>query len=366
MPECRKAHRMDLGVSGMVPGNDRGRRDGRADGAPTFAAIDLGTNNCRLLVARAHRSGNGDGFTVVDSFSRIVRLGEGLASSGRLSEAAIARTVEALGVCAGKIERWGVAQQRHIATEACRRAANCHNFVAEVAQRTGLKLEIIPPIEEARLALAGCVPLLDPAYRRVLLIDIGGGSTEASWIERYPGANGAAGQPHLIDSVSLPFGVVSLSEAFAGHWRGGRLDRQRYSAVMHDVAAKLQPFDQRHGIAAAIAQDQVQMIGTSGTVTTVAGINLGLRRYQRNVVDGTRISRMAVQAVCRELLEHDLAGLASHGCIGVERADLVLAGCAILEGICALWPASMITVADRGLREGVLMDLIRGEQRLSA
>ncbi len=340
-------------------GGDRGWQAARgaAEAAPLFAAIDLGTNNCRLLVARAHAV-PGSGFTVVDSFSRIVRLGEGLANSGRLSEAAIARTVDALHVCANKIGRWGVSQQRHIATEACRRAANCHNFVAHVAARTGLKLEIIPPLEEARLALAGCLALIDPSYEKVLLIDIGGGSTEASWIER-----DEDGAPSLVDSVSLAFGVVSLSEQFAGHWCGGRLDRRRYDAVVQDVAGQLQPFDQRHGIAAAIARGQVQMIGTSGTVTTVAAINLGLRRYNRNAVDGTRIAREAVHEACRGLLDIDLAGLAAHGCIGPERADLVLAGCAILEGICALWPTTSITVADRGLREGLLMDLIQAGYR---
>lgn len=327
---------------------------GAAAPAPLFAAIDLGTNNCRLLVARAQ----GSGFTVVDSFSRIVRLGEGLARSGRLSDAAIARTVDALHVCASKIERWGVSQQRHIATEACRRAANCHNFVAHVAQRTGLQLEIIPPLEEARLALAGCLALIDPAYENVLLIDIGGGSTEASWIGR-----DEDGTPCLIDSISRPFGVVSLSEFFAGHWCGGRLDRQRYDTVVRDVAAQLRPFDQLHDIATAIGHGRVQMIGTSGTVTTVAAINMGLRRYNRNAVDGTRITRQAVHEACNGLLDNDLAGLAAHGCIGPERADLVLAGCAILEGICALWPAASITVADRGLREGVLMDLIQAGHR---
>ena len=337
----------------MDPGNERGRQEARGDCASFYAAIDLGTNNCRLLVARA----KGDGFTVVDSFSRIVRLGEGLANSGRLSDAAIARTVDALGVCASKIDRWSVVQQRHIATEACRRAVNCHNFVSHVAARTGLKLEIIPPIEEARLALAGCLPLLDPAYSRVLLIDIGGGSTEASWIEH--DRQGV----RLVDSISLPFGVVSLSEKFAAHWQGGCLDRQRYDFVVQDVGNQLRSFDQRHGIAEAIAQDKVQMIGTSGTVTTVAAINLGLRRYNRSMVDGTRIGREAVHEACRALLCNDLAGLAANGCIGPERADLVLAGCAILEGICALWPVNTITVADRGLREGVLMDLIRAEPK---
>ena len=317
-----------------------------------FAAIDLGTNNCRLMLARAQ----GDGFAIVDSFSRIVRLGEGLARNGHLLDAAIDRTIEALAVCAGKIERWGVADQRHIATEACRRAANCEDFVARVAARTGLALEIIPPREEARLALAGCVPLIDSALPRALLIDIGGGSTEASWIA----SDGA--RPELIDFVSLPFGVVTLSEQLAGDYCDGRLPTERYDAIVSEVAGMLGEFDARHGISQAVASREVQMIGTSGTVTTVAAINLGLRRCNRAPVDGSLITRGAIHMVCRSLLAQDLASLAAHGCIGHERADLVLAGCAILEGVGRRWPIDPIKVADRGLREGVLLDLIRRDQ----
>lgn len=320
------------------------------EGAPrVFAAIDLGTNNCRLLLARAR----GDGFAIVDSYSRIVRLGEGLARNGLLLEAAIDRTMQALEVCAGKIARWGVVDQRHIATEACRRATNCDEFVARVASRTGLSLEIIPPREEARLALAGCVPLIEPHAPRALLIDIGGGSTEASWIA----TDGE--RPQLIDFVSLPYGVVTLSEQIAGDYVGGRLDPRRYEAIAVEVCEALAEFDRRHGISEFVARREVQMIGTSGTVTTVAAINLGLRRYNRNQVDGTLITRGAINMVCRSLLAEDLAGLAANGCIGEDRADMVLAGCAILEGVSRRWPIDPIVVADRGLREGVLLDLIR-------
>lgn len=327
----------------------------RPEAERVFAAIDLGTNNCRLMLGRAR----GEGFAIVDSFSRIVRLGEGLARNGRLLDTAIDRTMQALEICAGKIERWGVTDQRHIATEACRRAANCEEFVARVAERTGLALEIIPPREEARLALAGCVPLVDRRKPRAILIDIGGGSTEVSWIGTDQGG------ARLIDFISLPCGVVTLGEQIAEDYVGGRLPLSRYEAIAAQVMEKLAEFDARHGIAQAIARREVQMIGTSGTVTTVAAINLGLRRYNRSQVDGTPITRGAINMVCRSLLAEDLRGLAANGCIGPERADLVLAGCAILEGISKRWPVDPITVADRGLREGVLLDLIRRDRPAS-
>jgi len=328
----------------------------RPEGERVFAAIDLGTNNCRLMLARAR----GEGFAIVDSFSRIVRLGEGLSRNGHLLDAAIDRTMLALEVCAGRIERWGVSDQRHIATEACRRAANCEEFVARVAERTGLTLEIIPPREEARLALAGCTALVNPALPRALLIDIGGGSTEASWITT------EGERPALIDFISLPCGVVNLSEHIAEDYVGGRLPLARYEELAAQITAKLAEFDAKNGISEAIARREVQMIGTSGTVTTVAAINMGLRRYNRSQVDGTLITRGAINMVCRSLLGETLAGLAANGCIGPERADLVLAGCAILEGISKRWPVDPIVVADRGLREGVLLDLIRRDRQIAA
>jgi exopolyphosphatase/guanosine-5'-triphosphate,3'-diphosphate pyrophosphatase len=338
----------------MEAQDDIASADARPEAERVFAAIDLGTNNCRLMLAKAR----GEGFAIVDSFSRIVRLGEGLSRSGVLLEGAIDRTMQALEICAGKIARWGVIDQRHIATEACRRAANCDEFVARVAERTGLSLEIIPPREEARLALAGCTALMSANKSRALLIDIGGGSTEASWIST------EGERPELLDFVSLPCGVVNLSETIADDYVDARLPLQRYEAIAAQVTEKLAEFDARNSIAAAIARREVQMIGTSGTVTTVAAINLGLRRYNRSQVDGTLITRGAINMVCRGLLGETIAGLAANGCIGPERADLVLAGCAILEGVSKRWPVDPIVVADRGLREGVLLDLIRRDRSL--
>jgi exopolyphosphatase / guanosine-5'-triphosphate,3'-diphosphate pyrophosphatase len=283
-----------------------------------------------------------------------VRLGEGLVAHGQLAGEAMARTIEALSICAEKIARWKVVGQRHIATEACRRAGNCREFVGAVAAQTGLRLEIIPAVEEARLALLSCVPLIDRARRQGLLVDIGGGSTEVSWLEI-----AADGDVRIVDLISLPYGVVTMSEDAAGHLQGERLPLAAYRAMVDRVAGDLAEFDRQHQIGERLRAGSVQMIGTSGTVTTVAAINLGLRRYARSRVDGTMIARTAIERVSAQLAAQSLDELAQNPCIGAERADLVLAGCAILEGIMSRWPAAQVMVADRGLREGVLLELMR-------
>jgi exopolyphosphatase/guanosine-5'-triphosphate,3'-diphosphate pyrophosphatase len=321
-----------------------GRREARA---PVYAAIDLGTNNCRLLVAKpVHR-----GFRVIDAFSRIVRLGEGLSRCDALSEAAIARTVEALRICGRKMERRGVTVRRAVATEACRRASNCGQFIGIVAAETGIDLEIITSEEEGRLALAGSAPLLDRGLPYALVFDIGGGSTELMWIRirRH-------GPPELLDQISIPCGVVALSERFGGE----RVPPSAYAAMIAHVAERLSGFEARNRIRDAVDRGLVQMLGTSGTVTTLAGINMGLPRYDRARVDGSHLDTADARRVTRELLALDLAERAAHPCIGPERADLVLAGCAVLEAIVDLWPVRRLRIADRGLREGILWELMAG------
>ena len=321
----------------------RHRRGGRPD---VYAALDLGTNNCRLLVARPSR----DGFRVIDAFSRIVRLGEGLAANGHLSEAAIERTIAALGVCAGKMRRRGVTRARNVATEACRQAGNCDRFLDRVQDRTGIELEIISTGEEARLALEGCVPLFDPASPRALMFDIGGGSTELLWID-----NPADGLPSIIESVSLPCGVVGFAERY-----GGRdVSSRTYEDMVGEVLDMLAPLESRHGIAAWVRDGDVQMLGTSGTVTTLAGIHMELPRYNRARVDGCRLTFDEANGVARRLVDMDYDGRAAHPCIGPERADMVIAGTAIFEAICRRWPVGHLRVADRGLREGILLGLMR-------
>jgi len=329
--------------------------------AHTFAAIDLGTNNCRLLVARA----TVEGFEVIDAYSRPVRLGEGVALNGALCGDAINRTLDALSVCASKIERHQVTRARHIATEACRRACNGEDFLSAVRQRTGLALEVIPPAEEARLALASCENLLDPDIPFALLVDIGGGSTEVSWVrvQARPGcANGLVTE--LVDMTSVPWGVVTLTEAcVTERHRDRAVDRACYDGMVERIRNDLRPFCARHGIGGAIARGEVQVVGASGTVTTVSAHHLGLKRYSRTAVDGSRIARESILRICDKLAELSVAELTSLPCIGDDRADLALAGGAILEAVCRQWPAPMVRVADRGLREGILMDLMRQADR---
>jgi exopolyphosphatase/guanosine-5'-triphosphate,3'-diphosphate pyrophosphatase len=322
-----------------------------------FAALDLGTNNCRLLIARPI----GAGFRVVDAFSRIVRLGEGLEASGELSEAAMARTLDALRVCAGKIAQRRVAAGRAVATEACRRAANCGGFLARVRADTGIELDIISTAEEARLVVSGCAPLLHPRVPYAVVFDIGGGSTEIVWL-RQGDRRGAAHKiprPEIFGSISLPFGVVTFTERFGGI----EVSPTIYRAMVDEAEAALAPFEREHRIRRHIAARRVQMIGSSGTVTTLAGIHLALPRYIRAMVDGSTLTFAQIDKVSRHLAGLDLAGRAASPCIGRERADLVLSGCAILDAICATWPIGQLRVADRGIREGILFDLMNGGAR---
>ncbi|MBV9522459.1 MAG: Ppx/GppA family phosphatase [Alphaproteobacteria bacterium] len=315
--------------------------------AEVYAALDLGTNNCRLLVAR----GAGGGFRVIDAFSRIVRLGEGLSASGVLSEAAMQRTLEALKVCAAKIAHRGVTRARYVATAACRRAANCGTFLERVRETTGIAIETITTEEEARLAVAGCAPLLDRRQPYAIVFDIGGGSTELVWL-RLPAQSGRHAE--ILGSISLPFGVVTLTERYGGDV----IAPDRYAAMVREAAASMADFAIRHEIARQLAAGTVQMLGSSGTVTTLAGIQLDLPRYIRNVVDGSMLGFAAIAAISARLAAMSCAERAAHPCIGSERADLVVAGCAILAAICALWPVGRLRVADRGVREGILLNLV--------
>lgn len=339
----------DLVASPSLPFTDPARE---RIAPPGFAAIDLGTNNCRMLIATPSR----DGFRVLDSFSRIVRLGEGLQASGRLGEAAMERALAALGCCAQRLARRDIRGLRAIATEACRRAANGPAFLARIRAETGIAVATISPREEAELALESCAPLLGGPGRRALLFDIGGGSTELAWVRL------GEGPPRVIGHVSLPIGIITLGERHgaAAQTAAG------FAAMREETAARLGGFEAVHCIAHEIRQGGVRLVGTSGTVTTLAGTVLGLPRYSRAAVDGmVLLHREAAEAVER-LCALGPAGRAAHPCIGPERATTVLPGCAIFAAIQDLWPAPQIVVADRGLREGMLLRLMRGPARRGA
>jgi exopolyphosphatase / guanosine-5'-triphosphate,3'-diphosphate pyrophosphatase len=320
--------------------------------APQYAALDLGTNNCRLLVARPA----GPGFRVVDAFSRIIRLGEGLAATGALSAGAMARALDALKVCADKITARKVAAGRYVATEACRQASNCELFLARVREEVGLEIEIISSAEEARLVVAGCAPLLNPRIPYAVVFDIGGGSTEIVWLRLW-GERGRR-RPQILGSVSLPFGVVTLTDRFGG----AEVSPVTYRAMVAETMAALAPFEQTHDLLRHVRTGRVQMLGSSGTVTTLAGIHLALPRYTRALVDGSVLTFEQISVVSAHLAGLDLAGRAANPCVGRDRADLVLSGCAILDAICSTWPIGRLRVADRGIREGILFDLMPGSE----
>jgi exopolyphosphatase/guanosine-5'-triphosphate,3'-diphosphate pyrophosphatase len=318
-----------------------GRREAQRH---TYGAIDLGTNNCRLLIARA-----GEGaFTVIDAFSRIVRLGEGLSHSDSLSEAAMDRAVGALAVCADKLRRRNVSLVRSVATEACRRATNGAEFVERVRVETGIVLDIIEPQEEARLAVLGCHKLLEPGDGPALIFDIGGGSTELVLVDHMGGI------PRIISWWSAPWGVVSLTEsegrdALEGPDRLLAYKRMRERA-RHAFARFADMLPQK--------REGIRLLGTSGTVTTLASVHLALPSYDRKAVDGLHVPVGAMQEISTMIAGMDYAQRSRLPCIGAERADLVVAGCAILEAIIEIWPAENLGIADRGIREGILRSLM--------
>ncbi|WP_368904521.1 Ppx/GppA phosphatase family protein [Taklimakanibacter lacteus] len=305
-----------------------------------YGALDLGTNNCRLLIASPEPSG----FAVVDAFSRIVRLGEGLTGRGALSEPAMKRTIDALRICANKLTWHRVGRRRLVATEACRMAANGEEFIARVREEVGLELEIIGREMEARLAAVGAEPLLAEDAETALIFDIGGGSTELMWLARQDERH------EILTWTSLAAGVVTVSERFGGV----DVDGAKYDSMRMFLRPMIASFADRVRSRTGGAAEPAHLLGTSGTVTTIAGVQLGLRRYDRARVDGCWLKRDDIARVCAELLAMSYDERMDNACIGRDRADLVLAGCAILEEICRAFPASRIRVADRGLREGIL------------
>jgi exopolyphosphatase/guanosine-5'-triphosphate,3'-diphosphate pyrophosphatase len=339
------------GPQGRGPYSRQGGGDGRDFDEPrtTYAALDLGTNNCRLLVARP----SGHTFRVVDAFSRIIRLGEGISASGRISDAAITRAVSALSVCRDKMRHRHAGRARLIATEACRAAENGDEFRARISSEVGLDLEIIDRKTEATLAATGCTPLIDPDTEGVILFDIGGGSSELVRLGRCVPTRRGPPAPTIEGWVSIPLGVVTLAERHGGV----TVTRDVFEAMVAEVAERIAEFAVHHGGNLA----RMHMLGTSGTVTTIAGVLLELPRYDRRRVDGCWLAGEQVTGVVDRLIAMSYDERVANPCIGAERADLVLAGCAILEAIRRAFPCERLRVADRGLREGMLVEMMRAD-----
>ena len=345
------------------PRGDRRGSDGGPHGgsAPTYAALDLGTNNCRLLVATPTHGG----FRVVEAYSRIVRLGEGLTLTGRMSDEAMERALAALAVSAEKVRRRKCVRIKAIATQACRQAANGEEFIARVASETGLRLQIITPKEEAHLSVAGCVNLLDRQVEAALVVDVGGGSTELSWVDLK--GQGLDARPRQFAPwklpikawLSVPIGVVTLAERFPES--GGDVQTW-FRAMVEAVKERISAFPHAEPFRKVFEAGGAHMVGTSGAITSLAGLHLDLPRYDRGRVDGLWMTRAECEATTDRLLAWTPQQRADQPCIGPDRADLVLAGAAILQAVQELWPCERVRVADRGLREGLLMGLMSDEQ----
>lgn len=316
-----------------------------------YAAIDLGTNSCRLVIASPTPSS----FHIVETFSKITRLGEGIINNNELSHAAIRRTVNALRVCAGVLEEYApIKAFRYVATAACRRAKNCKYFIDLVKKETGLNIEIISSQEEARLAMVGCVPLLNRNIKRALVFDIGGGSTEVSLARMT-----SSGKAIIEGYVSLPYGVVTVSEAFPDH----DMTDLAYETIIERTHKILGEFEEKYHIAQAIANQEIQVLGTSGTVTVLGAVHLNLSHYNRSAVDGLTLSHSDLMRTINKIKRIGDEGRKKHACIGEQKADLTVAGCAIIEGLISFWDISEVTIADRGIREGILLDLMHSDKQ---
>ncbi|TFI57021.1 Ppx/GppA family phosphatase [Sphingomonas parva] len=334
-------------AAGPAPADNRppSARYGARTARQTYGALDLGTNNCRLLIARP----SDDGFTVIDAFSRVVRLGEGLAASGKISDAAQDRAIAALAVCADKLCRRRVTLARSVATEACRRAANGRHFIERVRRETGIVLEIISPEEEARLAMLGCHRLLEPGDGPALIFDIGGGSTELVLVDTDGDAT-----PRIKCWWSAPWGVVSLTESEGTQFNDAAERLAAYGRMKERVRHAFRRFSEL----LPASKENIRLMGTSGTVTTLASVHLALPSYDRRAVDGLMVPADSMRAVSGMLSQMSHQERSALPCIGNERSDLVVAGCAILEAIMDIWPARTLGVADRGIREGILRSLM--------
>jgi exopolyphosphatase/guanosine-5'-triphosphate,3'-diphosphate pyrophosphatase len=328
--------------------------------APLYAALDLGTNSCRMLIAQP----KGSQLHVVDSFSKTVQLGVGLEASGRLSRSSMTRTIQALRICANKIDKHGVRRMRLVATEACRRARNARDFIRQVRRETGLQLEIIAPEEEARLAVISCAPLVNTTTEELLVVDIGGGSTELVWIDLSavpPGdrpqaimrlhmgfdAQGEGPVARVVDWISVPLGVATLKDQFADVDD----DAARFALMSWFFEENLAGFSPANAVN---RRDGFQIIGTSGTVTTVAASFLNLKRYDRSKVDGLQMTSDQIDMVIREYVALGPEGRRNDPRIGRDRHALIMSGAAILQAMMRIWPTDRLSVADRGLREGLL------------
>ncbi len=339
-----------------------------------YAALDLGTNNCRLLIATRENhalaqnaaEGRMDAHTkpalkVLDAYSRIVRLGEDVSTSGKLKLSAMERTLNALQQCRKRLNQHNITKARFVATDACRRAGNRNHFLARVKEETGIALEVISTKEEAQLAFLGCASLLSPAYKNAIAFDIGGGSTEVMWIDingdipAHPNSHPLSTPCEVKDWLSIDLGVMNLADRFGG----GAMADMMFNDMVELVSDKLQAFDEKHQIRSHLQDNTIQLLSTSGTATTLAAVFMQLPRYERTKIDGLVLTVDEMNHTIDDLLAMRPSERFNHPCIGADRADYIMAGAAIFRALTRLWPLNKITVADRGVREGIIVSLMQ-------
>jgi len=303
-----------------------------------LAAIDLGTNTVRLLVTEADRTA---AWRVIDQDQRVTRLGEGLRTSGTLGDQAMARTTTAVVEYVERAARAGATDVLVCATSAVRDADNGAAFVQMLERRTGRPVRVVSGDEEARLTLRGVLYGLPPIAGPLIVFDIGGGSTE------FILAEGGA----LSLAVSLRLGVVSLAERFPFP---ATVDRDRYAELTNEVRAHLAT-----GLPPAVRQRRADLlVGTAGTVTTLAALDLGLRAYDSRRVQGHRLSRRAIEALGERLGALSMAERAALPCLEPGRADLIIPGLAIVEATLECVGVETLIVSDYGFREGIIVEAL--------
>jgi exopolyphosphatase/guanosine-5'-triphosphate,3'-diphosphate pyrophosphatase len=315
---------------------------------------------------------------VIDSFAKIISLGEGIKQTGVLSEEAIERTIVALRACKKKLDSHRIYKMRAVATEACRQASNTKSLIERVNSEIGVDLEVISPQEEARLVLKGCSGVISDEKNYGILMDIGGGSTEVVWLKINKGMT----RPTIsvIDSISLPFGVVTISDTYTH----SKNNQEIYTVLRKNILSTIDTFMKKNNIRTNFSKGDVQVITSSGTTTTLGSLTLGLSTYDRSSVDGKDFSSKKIVEVGEELLSRYLSSTPTTVKLGKEknfitnkffdhvldksseefkifaynRMGLLAAGVVIINSILESIGDCLVRIADRGVREGILYDLM--------
>lgn len=312
------------------------------DAKKYFAAIDLGSRNCRTIVGCQSKAG---AFEYIETYSKSVSLADGVAASKKLSRKSMDRTIEALAFCSKVLSRYAGLTYLAVATDAMRRAENASVFIKRVKRELGLIISIITPQEEAYYAALGCIEVLSLETEIFVVFDIGGGSSEIALCRQKSDKD-----IELIDSLSIPYGVINLLES------KDHLTFSGYSNLVQKISDLSRDFLNQYATTLDFVNN-FQCIGTSGTTTTVAALNMNLRFYDREKINDSilQFSEILKTVHYVQSLSEDERKL--HPYISQSNEDLVLGGLTILEGIVRGLPASTITVTDRGVRDGVVYAL---------